>query len=343
MQGFVELKDVSDRQVPVRGRRYLAGSDSQHVPLAISMANEKLLVLRPSSTLGMAEDAAACCRPVVDERLDAAGALLFRGLPLGSRDDFNRFMAALGYTPHSYAGGIAVRAREAGYALLASQEDARITMAPHNEMAYLPAAPRKVFFFCEQAAAQGGEVPINDIRETVRHIPDAILQAFADRGIRYHRHLPRESTATQVGWQETYGVTDAAELETRLQSQGLEYRWTPEQGLQFSQRQPAFRPDPGGGPPLWFNQVTELHSSYWRHHPLFPSDGCEADYPATTTYGDGDPIDPELITFLRAALWRTSRAVQMAPGDVLVLDNTHIQHGRFAYEGQRRHLVSITA
>ncbi|WKB55887.1 TauD/TfdA family dioxygenase [Eleftheria terrae] len=343
MQGFVELNERSDRMVPVRGRRYLAGSDSEQVPLAVPMANERLLSLRAEQRLQTPQEAAAACRPLIDARLAETGALRLSGLPLRERADFDAFMAALGYAPHSYAGGIAVRARESGMALVASQEDARITMAPHNEMAYLPDVPAKVFFFCEQAAPHGGEVPINDIRDSVRHIPDEVLSEFAERGIRYHRHLPRESTPTQVGWMETYGVPDAAALDALMQAQGLEHRWATRQAVMISQLRPAFRADPDGGAPLWFNQVTELHSSYWRNHPLFPSDAPEHSYPATTSYGDGEPIDPQLITSLRAALWQTASAVRMAPGDVLVLDNLHIQHGRFAYEGPRRHLVSITA
>ncbi|WP_157635962.1 TauD/TfdA family dioxygenase, partial [Burkholderia ubonensis] len=32
----------------------------------------------------------------------------------------------------------------------------------------------------------------------------------------------------------------------------------------------------------------------------------------------------------------------MRPGDVLVLDNVYVQHGRFAFSGPRLHLVSLS-
>lgn len=338
---FIELQEHDRRQVPVRGRPYSAGADSALVPVTIPVAND--LALGLARPCGTPAEAAARCRGAIDARLSASGALLFRSLPLANRADFDAFMGALGYAPHSYSGGIAVRARDAGRALLSSQEDPRITMAPHNEMAYLPDYPRKVFFFCAAAADEGGEVPINDIRLSAAQIPDEVLAEFERRRIGYHRYLPRMSTPTQIGWQDTFGLDDPDAIDALMRAKGHTHRWHDDGGLGYSYVHDAFRPDPATGAPLWFNQVTELHCSYWRHHPHFPSDSDDARYPATTTYGDGEPIDPALVTALRATLWRTSRAVAMRSGDVLVLDNTYIQHGRFAFSGPRMHLVSLTA
>ncbi len=340
MDAFVALQENDERRVAVRGRPYSAGSRSEEMPAHIPAEQGPVLAWRrgEASPAELARD----CRPLIDGQLRGTGTLWLRGMPLRDRASFNEFMAALGYAPHSYEGGIAVRARDAGHVLVASQEDARITMAPHNEMAYLANYPRKVFFFCAVAAQEGGEVPINDVRDSVHHIPEAVLNRFADQGIRYQRYLPRESTPTQIGWCDTFGTSDAAHLEALMRAKGHDTAWDAEDGLTYSYTHAAFLPDPSTGEPLWFNQVTELHSSYWRDHPLFASDGPEGRYPATTAYGNGDPIAPDLITSLRAALWKTSRAVAMRPGDVLVLDNTHIQHGRFAFTGPRAHFVSLT-
>jgi hypothetical protein len=264
-------------------------------------------------------------------------------LPLKNREDFDGFVNALGYPLHSYRGGIAVRPRSADSSLPASNEDARISMAPHNEMAYLPDFPKKIFFFCETAAEHGGEVPINDIRKSIGHIPDSVLNHFATTGILYCRYLPKVSSAIEIGWQETFGLSSADTIEAAMKAKGYDFDWHDDEGLSYSYVHSAFIDDPAGGPRLWFNQATELHASYWRSHPLFPSDRNDTRYPATTAYGDGEPIDPSLISTLRAALWKTATAVAMKPGDVLVLDNTYVQHGRFAYSGTRSHFVSLTA
>jgi alpha-ketoglutarate-dependent taurine dioxygenase len=343
MNSFDVLTERNEARVPIRGRAYLAGSGSLDVPESIPMANDMLLELRPHRSIVTVQEAAQACREVMDDMLYAKGGILFRNLPLNGREEFNSFISGLGYAPFSYQGGIAVRNHEAGYVLMASQEDPRISMAPHNEMAYLPDYPRKLFFFCANEGTEGGEVPISDIRQSVASIPDEVSAPFRDKGIRYYRHLPRESDAVQIGWAETFGTQSHTEIERLMQEKGYDVHWGRDGDLSYSYVRPAFVTHPDTGEELWFNQVTELHCSYWRDHPLFPSDLPDEAYPATTRYGDGTPIPSDLITFLRAVLWKPARAVKMRKGDVLALDNQVIQHGRIAFRGPRQHMVSITA
>jgi len=341
LNAFIEVSEHDEQRIAVKGREYCAGSNHEEMPPSIPMANG--IALTPRQANATPAEAAQLCRVEIDARLPATGSVLFRSLPLRNREDFNGFVNALGYPNHSYHGGIAVRPRSAGASLPASNEDERISMAPHNEMAYLPNFPKKIFFFCETAAAQGGEVPINDIRKSVEHIPDSVLNRFAATGILYRRYLPKVSSAIEIGWQETFGLSSADTIEAAMKAKGYDFGWHDDEGLSYSYVHSAFIDDPRGGRPLWFNQVTELHASYWRNHPLFPSNRGDSRYPATTAYGDGEPIDTGLVSTLRAALWKTARAVALKPGDVLVLDNTYIQHGRFAYSGIRSHFVSMTA
>jgi alpha-ketoglutarate-dependent taurine dioxygenase len=209
-------------------------------------------------------------------------------------------------------------------------------------MAYLATYPRKIFFFCESAASRGGEVPINDVRETLEVIPEHIRATFRAKRIRYHRNLPMASARGEMGWADTFRTADRRLVEQHMITSGYAFRWDAEDGLHYHYDRDAFIAHPETGEELWFNQVTELHCSYWRSHPHFPSDLPDHEYPATTTYGDGAAIDEDLISFLRGALWTTARVVRMTPGDVLVLDNQVLQHGRLSFEGPRRHYVSLT-
>ena len=328
-------------RVPLRGLPFLAGASHSDVPLSIPLVQG--IALDCPDAAANAESLALSCGPTIEAHVQETGVLLLRRTPLRDRATFQTFLDGLGYSVHGYEGGIAVRTREPGSVLVASTEDCRVTMAPHNEMAYLPNAPGKVFFLCVQAAESGGEVPINDIRETVSAIDERVLSRFEREGIRYHRYLPRHSTATQIGWEETFGLHARDMVDDLLRRvKGYEVTWLADEGLSYAYVFDAFKVDPRTGGNLWFNQVTELHCSYWRAHPLFPSDLPDERYPATTAWGSGEPIDVDLISRLRAALWRNAKAVAMRPGDVLVLDNTYIQHGRFAFTGPRAHFVSLT-
>lgn len=328
-------------RVPVRHREFLAGSAHQSFPDSVPDIGEMIPTVVAESRGAAAPALAAAVRDLVDAVLPEHGGVLLRGLPLADKAGFEELVAGLGYRPAGYQGGIAVRKNDSGLALNASQEDCRITLSPHNEMAYLPNYPRKVFFFCQSAATEGGEVPINDIRQSVRLIPEAIRDRFRQRGIRYHRRLSRLSSNGEMGWMDTFGTQDKAKVEQHLAASGHRHHWGEDEVLQYHYDRPAFLRHPETGEELWFNQVTELHCSYWRSHPDFPSELADHEYPATTSYGDGEPIDAELISFLRGLLWQTTRAVRMRPGDVLALDNQVLQHGRFAYRGPRRHFVSL--
>ncbi|MEU5126045.1 TauD/TfdA family dioxygenase [Streptomyces mobaraensis] len=327
-------------RLPVRGRRFLAGSAHESFPDSVPDANGMIpafAVADPASS-GLT----AAVRELIDATLPASGGLLLRGLPLTGKPGFERLVADLGYPPMGYRGGIAVRRNDTGAALATSDEDPRITLSPHNEMAYLSDHPRKVFFYCETAAGEGGEVPVNDIRETGRILPEGLRAEFAERGVRYHRRLARTATAGAMGWTETFGTENKDDVAEHLAASGHVFRWGPGDELHYHYRRDAFTTHPETGERLWFNQITELHSSYWRAHPDFPADLPDHAYPATTSYGDGEPIDEDTIAFLRGLLWRTTHAVRMRPGDVLVLDNQVLQHGRFAFTGPRRHFVSLT-
>lgn len=329
-------------RVPVRHREFLAGSAHETFPEDIPDASDLIPTLSAENSDCSPSALVAAARRVIDETLPKAGGALLRGLPLTDKASFEQFIVGLGYDRTGYEGGIAVRKNDAGVALNASQEDSRITLSPHNEMAYLPSYPRKIFFFCETAATKGGEVPVNDIRQTAKLLPDSIKDTFRRRGIRYHRNLPPVSTPDDMGWRDTFRTEDPQVIEERMATSGYAFRWREDGGLRYHYTRPAFVAHPETGEELWFNQVTELHCSYWRSHPHFPPDLSDEDYPATTTYGDGSVIDENLISFLRGTLWRTARAVRMRQTDVLVLDNQVLQHGRFPFEGPRRHLVSLT-
>ncbi|MEU1603780.1 TauD/TfdA family dioxygenase [Micromonospora matsumotoense] len=330
-------------RVPVRGRAYLAGSAHENFPDSVPDGGDLIPTLALDTDVAPGPRLCAAVRDAVDEQLPTYGGVLLRGMPLTDRTGFEALVAGLGYDLVGYRGGIAVRRNDSEVALHASDEDARVTLSPHHEMAYLPGYPRKILFFCEKPAEHGGEVPVNDIRRTAALIPTAVLDEFRVRGVRYHRNVPRTSTAGETGWVDTFGTDDPGRVEEHLRSCGYECTWDADGRLRYHYRRDAFVTDGVTGQELWFNQVTELHCSYWRAHPGFPADLPDDDYPANTTYGDGAPIPPELVSYLRGALWRTTRAVRMRAGDVLVLNNQVVQHGRFAYEGTRRHFVSLTS
>ena len=64
--------------------------------------------------------------------------------------------------------------------------------------------------------------------------------------------------------------------------------------------------------------------------------------PYDTSYGDGAPIEAETLEILRAAYAAETRTFPWRAGDLLVVDNMLVAHGRAPYSGPRRVLVAMT-
>nr|WP_244248946.1 TauD/TfdA family dioxygenase [Pseudomonas aeruginosa] len=118
-------------------------------------------------------------------------------------------------------------------------------------------------------------------------------------------------------------------------------------------RRPAPEYPPGtpgdGAPPaqrraLWFNHAHMFHVSNMPPalaRSLLDEVG-EQGLPRNAYYGDGSPIEAEVLDTIRAAYREETRAFAWERGDVLMLDNFISVHGREPYTGERKVLVAMT-
>ena len=90
------------------------------------------------------------------------GAILFRGFPLATAEDFDRFVAAFDLPNFAYDESLsnAVRVNRTPRVFTANEAPPSVTIFLHHEMAQTPVYPSRLFFFCEQAAETGGATPI---------------------------------------------------------------------------------------------------------------------------------------------------------------------------------------
>ena len=65
--------------------------------------------------------------------------------------------------------------------------------------------------------------------------------------------------------------------------------------------------------------------------------------PYHSYYGDGSEIEPEVLQHIRATSWECAVGFRWKSGDLLVLDNLAVQHGRVGFKGDRKVLVYLTA
>ena len=132
-------------------------------------------------------------------------------------------------------------------------------------------------------------------------------------------------------------------MESYLRDFEVDFEWTADGGLRTRQLRPATVTHPRLGEEVWFNQADQWHWSG-----AGPGLGEELldllgedDLPTSCRHGDGSPIALEDLTDIRRAGQESAVRFDWVPGDLLVLDNVRLAHGREPYAGARRVLLAM--
>ena len=329
-------------EMPVRGIPGLAASTHPAFPETVPHASESVLWVTPVGCCADPEAIGALVRELISTDLPTHPIIVIKHSPVHSRADFSRCFLATGLTRHGYEGGVALRDKADDGVSVASDEPPEVVITAHNENAYMPNPPSIVMFHCLQAAESGGEIPINDVRKIPAELPPDFVAEMRERGMRYVRRVPRKNATLEIGWEQSFATTDKTEVERYLEGEGVTYHWEAADILRFWFERPVFKTY--RGEEIWFNQLSESNADWWLHHPVFRAMGATREtIQSDTTYAGGEPFSDEIIATVRAAIWQTTELVRLEPSDIIILDNHLAQHGRLAYQGERRHHVALSA
>ncbi len=279
-------------------------------------------------------------RERLSELLLRSGALLFRGFEVATLADFGRFVRAFaaGGELFSYAGGASPRNALGDGSYSSTEYPADMTLSLHNELSYADVYPRRLFFFCLQAAETGGETTLGDSRRILQAIDAEVVDRFKARGVRYARNLS-PAKGSGYSWQDAFETDDPAVAEQGCRNIGAEFEWREGGILRMSQLRPATAVHPETGEEVWFNQADGFHptaldaETYAAQMALC---GSEDLFRLNVSYGDGSPIEAETLAHVRGVLNRHAIPHRWQPGDVVVLDNLLAAHGRMPFAGPRK-------
>jgi amino acid adenylation domain-containing protein/non-ribosomal peptide synthase protein (TIGR01720 family) len=278
-------------------------------------------------------------RETVEAMVLKHGAVLFRGFNVPSIVEFQEFAQSVstelfgeyGDLPRAGIGGKV-------YGSTPYPHDQAILF--HNESSHMHRWPLRIWFYCVQAAEQGGETPIVDCREVYRRLDPAIIERFREGKVMYVRNY---TDGIDVSWSSFYRTDDRATVEEFCRQAGVEFEWKPDNGLRTRQVCDAVRVHPQTGELVFFNQIQLHHISFLeasaRQALLSLFD--EKDYPRNVYYGDGTPIEPEVIDAITQTYEQTAVSFPWQPGDILMLDNMLTAHARKPYVGPRKIAVAM--
>lgn len=216
------------------------------------------------------------------------------------------------------------------------------TISMHNELSYAHAWPSRLAFFCEIQPGGGGATPVLDGSRWLRGLDAEVRAAFAD-GVCYVQNL-HDGMGFGKSWQDTFETDDRQRVEEFLDGSGAEWTWKADGGIRVRSVRPAIVRHPVTGTEVWFNQADQWHPAGLGDETaaelatLLPED----EIPQNVTFADGSPIPAEYVRQIQEVGLASAVDVDWRRGDLLLIDNMLVAHGRRPFTGSRRVLVAMS-
>lgn len=279
-------------------------------------------------------------KTVVSDLINTHGFVLFRGYDIKSDSDFHRFIESFGLDNFKYADSFsnAVRHNRTERVFTANEAPPSVEIFLHHEMAQTLTFPGALFFFCEEAAQSGGATPICRSDRTLKtletHNPGFVAK-LREVGVKYRNSMPSEANLESGqgrSWKDTLTVGSAQEAEEKLSALGYRFNWLDDGGLSVQTPALSAVDHFGRGKDVFFNQIVAAAAGW-----TVAADDKEP----RLCYGDDSPIQQDDLADAIDAAYRNTVDLNWQTGDVALLDNLKVMHGRRPFEGSRSVLASL--
>lgn len=276
------------------------------------------------------------------EKLSKHGAILFRGFGVQSDKDFDEFIQGFQLNNFTYAESLsnAVRHNRTERVFTANEAPADVSIFLHHEMAQTPIYPSKLFFYCENAAASGGATPLcrSDIllQELQKEVPDFVRDC-EEKGVKYSNVMPAEDdpeSGQGRSWRSTLSTENKTTAESKLATLGYEWQWQDDGSLRVTSPKLSAVRELADGRKVFFNQLIAAFRG-WKDSRNVTEKSIR--------FGDGTDINVDAMAIAIELGDNLSFDIPWQTGDVALVDNYLVMHGRRPFQGERRVLASLIA
>lgn len=294
------------------------------------------------------------------------GAVLVRGLGDSSAQAFSQFVSAIefarGNEPFQQIGLAGKRHFRADHVFTANEGPPSVRFYQHNEYARYNHFPSNIHFWCAQKPAVGGGSPIAHSGELFarvqEEIPDLVRNLSEKNliSVQVYPSKTYKSTAAKGNefyWEgpDTFGhhIVEGDSIEEMKRKAEVQVRkltddfsWNADGSLTVRQHVPAFREHPVTKQPIFFNGlVGRFGTSRDRKALEPPYKGIDGGVYMPTTYEDGEIIQRDWQEKLLGISRELEFNHKWEEGDLVLIDNYQVLHGREPWTGDRLILVSM--
>ena len=279
-------------------------------------------------------------RAEIREQLIRHGAVLLRGFAISGLPEFERIVRHLAGPPLNYSERSSPRTALHGNLYTSTDYPPEEEIFLHNENSYQASWPQTLFFCCLRAPDARGATPLADVRQVLALVDPAVRAEFSQRQWMVVRNF---HDGFGPSWQYVFGTDDRDAVTSYCQEKGITAEWLPSGRLRTRAVRTAIHRHPRTAEEVWFNHATFFH------HTMLPEEVREGlsalfdadDLPTDTRFGDGDQIPDDVVDHLRDCYRRASTRFDWHAGDVLMVDNMLVAHGREPFSGTRKIIVAM--
>ena len=241
------------------------------------------------------------------------GVLLFRGFE-NSVDTFTQFTNSLSKDFLDYTGGVFNRRVINGNATVLTVNDFKDEIKLHGEMYYQQDIPLMLWFFCAHPASQDGETILCDGRQLFNELSSPLKELFRNKKLKFLGHLDKDR------WQKQYKTDDLRVVEQTCRSNNLLLQINADESIDLQYISPAIHPSRCGKYPTFINSLLPaIHR-----------------YKNVVCFDDDTEITDDIVDELNELAERITTEISWETGDVLMVDNTRVMHGRRAFSDNQR-------
>ncbi len=271
-------------------------------------------------------------------QLDRHGVVLLRNIGAHTAQDFDAVIRAFELPNFTYADSLsnAVRVNLTERVFTANEAPPDVSIFLHHEMAQTPIFPSCLFFFCEKSAEVAGQTPVcrSDAlyARLLERVP-GFVRRCESLGVKYTNTMPGQDdpeSGQGRSWRSTLNVGRQADAEARLRALGYTWQWLDDGALVATTPVlPAVR-QLKDGRKVFFNQLIAAYRGW-------------ADLEKSIRFGDDSPMDAGGMAAAVELAESLSFDVPWQAGDVAIVNNHTVMHGRRPFSGTRRVLASLVA
>ncbi len=190
----------------------------------------------------------------------------------------------------------------------------------HADRSYIADQPELMWFYCVRPADSEGETTLCDGVRLCEEFSPATRELFTTTDIKYLRHYPSGD------WQKLYHTDDVDEVRRLCEINELELEFSEDDTMHTVYTTRAITKSKYGNHDTFNNSILIVQ---WQEDDLDRK-------VSFVRMADGSRIPDEVLADVRRAADKVTYAVSWQPGDLVMIDNTRLLHGRNQFADPER-------